>query len=150
MKCFNISWSTLLDASLWASWSTIGMFIVAATAVVVAYRQLRSSKQESRRASAYAAYKEFLRLCFDHPDLAYGNEESIKECEKNYVQYRWFIAQMLFTFEQILKVLPNDPEWKTTISNQLKKHIWHLKESSSVKREEWSEPLMQLLRNSLN
>jgi hypothetical protein len=126
------------------------MFIVAVTAAVVAYRQLRSSKQESRRATAYSAYKEFLKLCFDYPDFAYGNEDSIKECGNKYVQYRWFIAQMLFTFEQVLEVLPDDREWNTTIANQLRKHIWHLQGSSSVKREEWSKPLMKLLDNSLN
>jgi hypothetical protein len=145
MTCFKTGWTALLNVSLWVSWANIGTFIIATVAAVFAYKQWASSKEEARRATAYSAYSKFLELCQQSPDLAYGDEQLIKANQKDYIQYRWFIAQMLFAFEQILDVLPNDDEWKTSIRNQLKKHAWHLRKSSSIKRKEWNKPLQALI-----
>ncbi|MCG9745764.1 hypothetical protein [Shewanella sp. Isolate8] len=147
MTCFNTGWAALLDVSLWVSWANICTFIVAVVAAGFAYFQWISSKEETRRATAYSAYSKFLELCQEHPDFAYANEESIKANQKEYIKYRWFVAQMLFAFEQILDVLPNDKNWNTTITNQLQKHGWHLKNSGSVKREEWNRPLKKLIED---
>ncbi len=147
MTCFNTGWAALLDVSLWVSWANIGTCIIAIVAACFAYNQWMSSKTEARRATAYSAYSKFLELCQQSPDFAYANEESIKVNQKEYIKYRWFVAQMLFAFEQILDAVPNDDEWKVTIRNQLTKHIWHLKDSSSVKRKEWSKPLQLLIED---
>lgn len=150
MTCFKTGWAALLDVSLWVSWANIGTCIVAIVAAGFAYNQWISSKNEARRATAYSAYSKFLELCQQSPDFAYANEDVIKANQKDYIQYRWFVAQMLFAFEQILDALPSDPEWKVTISNQLKKHAWHFKGSSSVKRKEWSKPLQMLIEDVIN
>ncbi len=147
MTCFKTDWAALLDVNLWVNWANISTSIVAVVAAIFAYKQWTSSKEEARRATAYSAYSQFLELCQQSPDFAYANEEKIKGNQKDYMKYRWFVAQMLFAFEQILDTLPNDNEWKVTITNQLKKHVWHLKESSSVNRKEWSKPLQGLIEN---
>ncbi|WP_318403994.1 hypothetical protein [Photobacterium leiognathi] len=145
MTCFKTGLAALLDVNLWVSWANIVTCIVAIVAAVFAYRQWTSSKEEARRATAYSAYSKFLELCQQSPDFAYGKEKVIKANQKDYIQYRWFVAQMLFAFEQILDALPKDNEWKVTISNQLKKHAWHLKDSGSAKRGEWSKSLQTLI-----
>ncbi|NAW78213.1 hypothetical protein CAG60_04885 [Vibrio sp. V33_P6A3T137] len=145
MTCFKTGWAALLDLSLWVSLANIVICIVAVVTAVFAYRQWTSSKEEARRATAYSAYSRFLELCLQLPDFAYADEQVLKVNQKDYIQYRWFVAQMLFAFEQILDVLPDDEEWKITISNQLKKHVWHLKSSSSVKRKEWNASLQTLI-----
>jgi uncharacterized membrane protein YccC len=145
MTCFKTGWAALLDVSLWVSWANIIACVVAIVAAFFAYRQWTSSKEEARRATAYSAYSKFLELCQQSPDFAYADEQVIKVNQKDYIQYRWFVAQMLFAFEQILDVLPNDEEWKVTIRNQLTKHVWHLKNSGSVKRKEWSRSLQVLI-----
>ncbi|EJL3952832.1 TPA: hypothetical protein O4I89_001036 [Vibrio cholerae] len=150
MTCFKTGWAALLDVSLWVSWANIGTCIVAIVAAGFAYNQWISSKKEARRATAYSAYSKFLELCQQSPDFAYAKENKIKANQKDYIQYRWFVAQMLFAFEQILDVLPNDEEWKVAISNQLKKHVWHLKGSGSVERKEWCKPLQALIEDIID
>lgn len=145
MMCFKTGWAALLDVSLWVSWANIGTFIVATVAVCVAYNQWDSSKVEARRATAYSAYSKFLELCQEFPDFAYAKEKVITVNQSDYIKYRWFVAQMLFAFEQILDVAPNDKEWNVVISNQLKRHAWHLKKSSSVVRKEWRKSLQDLI-----
>ncbi|MFB9137736.1 hypothetical protein ACFSJQ_21250 [Vibrio olivae] len=145
MTCFTTGWSAFFDVALWVNWATIATCAVAMISAGVAYKQWISSKLEARRATAYSAYSRFLELCDQSPDFAYADEQVIKVNQKDYIKYRWFVAQMLFAFEQILDVLPDDDKWNVTIRNQLKKHVWHLRQSNSVDRGEWCQPLQALI-----
>jgi len=147
MTCFNTGWAYLADYQFWDERTGIITAAVAVIALLIAWRQLWGSRKESRRATAYAAYSKFLELCEQNPNFAYAKEVAIKADSNKHIKYRWFVAQMLFAFEQILDVLPNDEKWNTTITNQLQKHCWHLKDSGSVKREEWNRPLQDLIED---
>lgn len=147
MKCFTTGWAALLDVSLWVNWATIAAPIIAGLAIGIALYQLKESRKESRRSSAYAIYTDYLQLCFDHQKYSCGFtiESSSDEDELN--QYRWFITRMLFAFEQILDVYSDDEEWVTTIKSQLKRHEWHLSNSGTIRRGEWSADLTSLVND---
>lgn len=151
IKCFEIGLAALLDASLWVKWlsilanmATILAVIVAFVAARIAYHQFLSTKEESRHATASGIYHQYLLLCIEKCHFSYG---MTKPPERNqlYGEYCWFISSMLFAFEQILEAQPNDQKWKNTIRSQLNIHKEFLKNSRTVKDEEWTHELQDLI-----
>ncbi len=149
MICYKTGLAAILNVDLWVDWATIATPIIAVFAISFAYLQLKTSREDSRRSSAYAAYDSYLQLCLDKPKLSYGYDASCNFSNEEYDQYRWFVMKMLFTFEQVLDVYKNDCEWNKAILAQLRKHKLHLSKSRSVQRNEWSRELTALIQKSL-
>lgn len=144
MTCFNTGWAALLDITQLAGWANIVMAAVAVLALLFAKKQLESASSDSKRATAYSAYAEYLKLCIVNESFARGIEIEITRNEDDYSKYRWFIANMLFAFEQVLEACKDDTTWQETIKHQLKRHKWHLDKSGSAARPEWSNALKAL------
>jgi len=144
MICFDTSFAQILNLEFWNERSDLIMIAIATFALLFTGGQLVSGRKESRRSSAYSAYLAYLKLCFDNSKLAFGDEGIIRNKNGVDPKYPWFIAQMLFSFEQILEIDQNE-EWNTAIKSQLNKHRWFLIISNSVKRGEWSYELNSLL-----
>ncbi|WP_107947349.1 hypothetical protein [Shewanella baltica] len=144
MTCFKTGLASLLDLSLWSGWANIVMAVVAVLALLFARKQLESASKDSKRATAYSAYADYLKLCIENESLARGVEIEITRNDDNYSKYRWFVANMLFAFEQVLEACNDDTTWQETIRHQLKRHKWHLDKSRSTKRAEWSDELKAL------
>lgn len=144
MTCFKTGLTALLDLSFWSGWANIVMAVVAVLALLFAKKQLESASKDSKRATAYSAYAEYLKLCMENESFARGIEIEITRNEDDYSKYRWFIANMLFAFEQVLEACKDDTTWQETIRHQLKRHKWHLDKSGSAARPEWSNALKVL------
>lgn len=138
------------DVNFWIAIANATMALTAIFAACLARKQLKSTNTETRKATAHAIYDDYLTLCFNHPLFSYGDQSAIKKNGKDYEQYRWFIAKMLFAFEQILDVMPENQQWNITIKNQLSRHSWHLINSHSIKRKEWNNNLQKLLSEVIN
>lgn len=153
MTCFQTGWAALLDVELWVKWSTIAtaaatilMVVIAAVAACFGRKQIITARKESKRAIAHAAYDRYLDLCLEKTEFSFGSDDPKKTFgESKFKEYLWFVSKMLFAFEQILDVYTNDDAWSATIRSQLKRHKYHLNQSSTVIRKEWSEPLMKLI-----
>ncbi|TMP80576.1 hypothetical protein CWB73_11125 [Pseudoalteromonas phenolica] len=139
--CFETGWAALLSADLWSKWAGIATALIAFIALRIARKQLKTAREESKRALAHSAYNDYLTLCFENTKFSYGNEKG--ECQS---EYKWFVSKMLFAFEQIIEVYPDDIEWKTAIKNQLKMHSPHLTNSNSVSRKDWSNELTKIIQ----
>lgn len=144
MTCFKTGWAYLADYQFWSERTDIITTVVAIVALCFAWYQVLAGRRESRRATAYAAYDGYLKLCLDNQSLARGVESEIKVSDDNYSKYKWFVANMLFAFEQVLEACKDDPTWTETIKHQLQRHKWHLEQSGSAKRAEWSKKLKDL------
>lgn len=147
--CFETGWAALLSADLWVKWATILMPFIAFFALCVAWYQLNSSRHESRASTAYAIYQQYLSLCLENPMLAKGDRKIVSRDDETLSRYKWFVSNMLFSFEQILRVASEDSDWKVAIKHQLSRHIWHLSDSGTVKRREWSDELMELIDSAV-
>ena len=147
MTCFKTGWAALLDVSLLVNWATIATPIVAAVAIGIALYQLKESRKESRRSSAYSIYTDYLQLCFDYQKYSGGFDITTQATQNEQYQYSWFVTKMLFAFEQILDVYSDDEEWIKTIKSQLKRHKWHLCRSGTIRRGEWSVILTSLVND---
>ncbi|HFP9403981.1 TPA: hypothetical protein ACHOZF_001511 [Raoultella planticola] len=152
LKCFEMGWAVLLDASLWIKWlgilsniATCVAGVIAVAAAIIAYNQLKSGRDEGRKNTAYGIYQQYLLLCINNPQFSDG---MIKPVIKNsdYGQYRWFVSSMLFSFEQILDTQKNDQQWIGTIKSQLNIHKEILKVSRTVKNNEWSTELLTIIK----
>ena len=145
MICLNTSVAQFLTYEFWNERANIIMFIIAALALILTLKQLSSGRKESRRATAYSAYQEYLQSCFENPKLAYGNQEDIVVDGKTIQEYPWFFSKMLFTFEQILETDKSDEQWTTSLRSQLERHAWYLKKSNTASRDEWSDELRSMI-----
>ncbi|MGR5355794.1 hypothetical protein [Vibrio chagasii] len=145
MICLDTNAAQLLTFEFWNERADIIMAIVAILALILTLKQLRSGRLESRRATAYATYQEYLKNCAENPKLAYGNRNEIVLNGVTREEYPWFISQMLFTFEQVLETSKSDKQWKTAIRSQLERHAWYLEGSNTIKRKEWSDELTALI-----
>lgn len=139
----------LFETNFLVAISNIVIAVLAMLAAVIAIKQLKTSQSESRITTAKTAYQEYLKLCFDYPMFADGNESEIKINADDYKKYRWFVAKMLYSFEQIIESLGDDKGWEDTIQSQLKYHAWHLSKSNSVKRGDWNAHLTKLITNAI-
>ena len=144
MICFDTSFAQILNLEFWNERVALIMMVIAGCALIFTAFQLVSGRKESRRSSAYSAYQAYLKICFDNSKLAFGDEKIIRNGNKLDPKYPWFIAQMLFSFEQILEIDQGE-EWDIAIKSQLNKHRWFLIRSNSVNRGEWSCKLKCLL-----
>ena len=150
MTCFDTGWAALLNVELWVKWANIATPIIAVLAIGAAIKQIRTAKEESKRAIAHAAYDRYLDLCFENVNFSGGYDTTSTSSvdDKEHKQYLWFVSKMLFAFEQVLDVYPNDQEWSKTIKNQLKRHRSHLSISGTVNRNEWSASLSLLIQEA--
>ncbi|MBB1428912.1 hypothetical protein [Pseudoalteromonas sp. SG43-4] len=134
-----------IDLNAMSQVATISSSITALIAVFFIIFQIKSSNKNNKMVTAHTTYNGYLKLCFDNPYYAKGINEKSDNVDVRYEQYKWFVSSMLFSFEEILAVYPNDKRWFFALESQLERHRNFLKNSSSVKRGEWSKPLTSLL-----
>lgn len=146
MICLDTNAAQLLTFNFWNDRTDIIMMVIAIIALVFSIHQLLSGRKESRRATAYATYQEYLKLCFENSTLAYGNQSEIVQYGQTTPEYPWFVSQMLFAFEQILETDKSDEQWKISIKSQLERHAWYIKKSSTANRAEWNEELRAIIK----
>lgn len=147
--CFETGFAVLLDINMWKLWGDIITPLIAIFAVIVAIRQLKSSKIESRSSTANSIYHSYLNLCLANPELAKG-KGSITKANDNYGSYCWFISSMLFSFEKIIESVDSNEKWESTIKSQLERHKEFLKNSRTAKSDEWDNRLKKLIDSVVN
>ena len=145
MICYESGLAVILDVDMWIKWGALAVPFIALGAIKVALNQLKVSREETRRSTAYTAYQQYLSLCLEHSDLAKGCESEIYKDDFKYGKYKWFLSNMLFSFEQIIEVLPKDKEWKSSIKSQLLRHRWHLVKAKSIKEKQWSPEMSAII-----
>lgn len=148
MTCFETGWAVLLNINIWKDWASIITPLIAIIGVIYAARQIYTSKLEARRATAYAVYNDYLKMCMENTDYACGVLEGENKGLHTESEYKWFVARMLFSFEQIIDTCKSksDDGWRITIERQLKRHKSHLKIPGSVSRNEWSKELSKIIK----
>jgi len=126
---------------------TVAVPIIAIVAGAIAIWQVISNAKSQRRSAAYASYHQYLTLCMENPNLAFGVQGNIVTNLDEYAKYKWFIATMLLCFEEILISCPREKDWTATINSQLRRHVWFLSKSSSVSSGHWKSELHNLIKD---
>ena len=119
-----------LDWSAIAAWVTAGIALVA---LVLAYRQIKSSEKASREATALQAWSDYLTLCVEHPEYSSHpmvrpllEGKSAKDIQGQLTtaseKYLWLISMLLLGCEKVLLSEPTSAEWRATMVAQIAFH----------------------------
>jgi ketosteroid isomerase-like protein len=104
--------------------------MIALAALLVARDQLSVNRQNQRETTAKTTFRDFLKLCVDNPELAYGEPTSYKQ-----KKYEWFVAHFVWAAEEILEFAPN--EWKSNLRLHVGYHKDYLQSDERFRREDW-------------
>jgi ribonucleotide monophosphatase NagD (HAD superfamily) len=97
---------------------------VAIGALLLAYHQVTSANKISRESAATELYNQGLSLALQYPNFA--NPDHFTLSEKEYLSYRWFVASLLLSSEQILIVTNGDKYWRNSVKSSLRRHSAYL------------------------
>ena len=124
----------LANAEKLGGLATAGTMIAALCALVFAWNQTTQGRNSQREATAKDIYRDYLRLAFENPKFANPNKllgmaEGWKQ-NGEWIQderYRWFVAFMLNSYDEIALCNPKDNTWRLVILEDLNLHREYLK-----------------------
>ena len=117
-------------------------------AILVAKKTITESKEIAKKTVADTAYQTYLQLAMENPNFAKGySADSRKDRDPKYDEYVWYVARMVFCFEQIVEVEGNlkDSSWANTLEKHLKFHSEHFKKTKVVEEKLYCDPVLDLI-----
>ena len=106
--------------------SAIATALIAIFALVIAVWQIQASAKVEREASAREAFKDYLKIAIDKPELADAQQGAIDKNAKSRSSYNWFVTYFLYSAEQIFDSYPNDPYWQAGLAEEICYHQTYL------------------------
>jgi hypothetical protein len=101
--------------------------VVIAVVSVWAATIAKNAINAQHEATAKDIYRDYLKLAFDNPEFAnphaFDNPSDLNKNEK----YRWFVAFMLNSCDEIARSKSRDKGWRKTILEDLRFHKDYLK-----------------------
>jgi hypothetical protein len=119
-------------------------FAVAFIALLVANQQLSLNRKNQRETTAKTNFREFLKLCVEHPKFAYGDPDGQQD------KYEWFVAHFFWAAEEILEFAPG--EWEHNLKLHIDYHRNFLQNNTRFRREDlptYTANLRDFLRDTL-
>ena len=98
--------------------STIATALLAIGGLLVAVWQIRASEASQREASARDAYKEYLKLVIEKPELAEPDLPGSTSGPAREAGQDNLFSFYLFSAEQIFDAFPDDPGWHQSLQHQ--------------------------------
>jgi hypothetical protein len=123
---------------IWDNAEKIGTLLTAASAVaalVYAHLAITESRRAERHANAHELWRDYLRLAFEHPNLADPSlhladfdyhKLTIDGSAELFQRYEWFVGTLLDACVEILDFMPTK-EWRATLRSQLQLHRDYLR-----------------------
>jgi hypothetical protein len=115
-------------ASLLAAVAGLCATATTVAALFVARGQLILNRENQRETTSKTIFREFLKLCVEHPDFAYGNNQDGP-------RYEWFVAHFLWAAEEILEYAPT--AWEPNLRLYVSYHRDYLQKNQRFRSEDW-------------
>jgi hypothetical protein len=125
--------------------------LVALIAVWVAYRQLKLNRRSQRETTAKATFREYLKLAFEHPDLAEGDYQRLVQAGKA-DKHSWFVGYFLWAAEEILEYAPRNRQRRKNLQMQADKHRAYFEENevfNKVEKGTYSRRTRKLIERAI-
>lgn len=106
--------------------SEIATALIAIFALVIAIWQIKVAESVQQEASAREAFKEYLKLAVDKPELADARLAATDGSETARSRYAWFVTYFLYSAEQIYESYPDDPAWQHSLAEEICYHQRYL------------------------
>ncbi len=137
------------DLELLSFIGSFGSFVVGLMVAIYACMQYLNSKREGRRTLAYQIHSEFLKLSFDNPQYANPVESILDFNDLENLKYKYFVANMLFSFEQIYSCTRGELDWLNVMRHQIIRHKKYLEKSGALKKKHWSENFQKFVESTI-
>jgi hypothetical protein len=108
--------------SNWAQITSAWVGIIAIAGVAWQAYAIRQNFRESAARQVYMSYSESI---LKYPEFTEPDFPELKKDPLKYVQYKSFVAHMLFAYDEILAVYDR-PEWRKSFEDDLKFHMAYL------------------------
>jgi hypothetical protein len=95
--------------------SAIITAVLAAIGIAIAIWQIKASEASQREASARDAYKEYLKIIIDKPEIADLQIPSGQSLSARTAGQEALVSYFLYSAEQVFEAFPNDPAWHSAI-----------------------------------
>ncbi|PTO70540.1 restriction endonuclease [Vibrio splendidus] len=136
-----VQWATALSPAVSGG--------VAIWAILVAKKTISENKEIAKKTVADTAYQTYLQLAMENPDFSKGYS-AVSARDPKYDKYVWYIARMLFCFEQVIEVKDSlkDESWDKTLTKHLGFHAEHFKKTKVVEEKLYCTPVLDLIQLS--
>jgi hypothetical protein len=108
----------------WAQIAPDFTLLVALSAFLIAWRQLVLNRQNQRETTAKSTFREYLRLAVQYPELAQGNDGTLKGNELE--RYKWLVGYLLWSTEELLELKQTEDVWTDNLKMLLGYHYDYL------------------------
>ncbi|MGJ5069844.1 hypothetical protein [Bradyrhizobium oligotrophicum] len=116
---------------------------IAIFALFFAHKQIQEARNSQREATAKEIYGDYLKLAFENPNFAnpkiyVGTANKGWKHEGDWIQderYRWFVAFMLNSYDEICSISRKDETWRKVILMDLRCHREYLKSRHFIEDE---------------
>jgi hypothetical protein len=141
-------WACLVE---FAKIAPIITALVAAGGVSVAIGQLRSNQKNQRESTAKSVFREYLRLAFEHSDLAEPDYQKLRAQPDKYKKYSWFVAHLLWACEEILRYEKGEI-WKENLQRNVDYHREYFINDSEFNEKDfrlYDSSVQELVQNAM-
>ena len=107
-----------VSAETITAYATVGMFLLALIAVVVALRQIHVMKE----VEAYNAYENYHHFILQYPELGAGGFVYNTASTQERFRYITFVMSVLLTLERVMALFRNEPDWNAAFEDDLVIH----------------------------
>jgi hypothetical protein len=117
--------------------ATVALAAIAVIAAFITAWAAINARNSQREATAKDIYRDYLKLAFQHPKFAnpeaFGDLAAMSKNE----EYRWFVAFMLNSCDEIARIKSRDKGWRKTIRLDLRMHEEYLESPEFVEDGGW-------------
>jgi hypothetical protein len=108
-----------------SNWAQIISAGVGVTAIIGVGYQVYSIRKNFDENAARQVYMSYSEAALRTPSLVEPDFQAIKSDPVKYVQYKSFVAHMLFAYDEIFRVY-DEPEWRKSFENDVKYHMQYI------------------------
>jgi len=112
--------------------ASVVMAVTAVLAWVTAVGAVLVGRKSQREATAKDIYRDYLKLAFQNPEVAEPRKGDALREER----YRWFVAFMLTSCDEIVRIRPGK-DWRKAIFKDLESHLDYLRSDLFIEDGGW-------------
>jgi hypothetical protein len=105
----------------WGNVANLVMALAAIAALLYAFVEVRSARDDSREATAIQTWMEYYLRCLDQPQYACPDFKKLKSSKELY-KYEWFVSFMLLACDQVIRLPKGGPNWEQFVRNNVSYH----------------------------
>ena len=125
----------------WGAMANVVTALAAIAALLYAFVQVRSSRQDTREATAIQTWMEYYLRSLEYPQYACPellklDYDKLDENDAEFNKYQLFVGFMLLACDQVIRLAEDKdgPNWEQFVKNNVGYHTAYLRTTESYRR----------------